>query len=112
MTYLDVSGPSDMLLQLHTGTALANKFTKVLEDFGMADKVSTFLFNKDEHLPLEDFEHDLQQRIRKQCYDGRTRVHVSTFQGTNHQSMGYPTRGEFSGKVFNKTVQRTAQDRE
>ena len=65
MTYLDVSGPSDMLLQSHTGTALANEFTKVLEDFGVVDKVSTFLFDKDEHLPLEDFEHDLRQHIRK-----------------------------------------------
>ena len=48
-----------MLLQSHTGTALANEFTKVLEDFGVVDKVSTCLFNKDEHLPLEDFECDL-----------------------------------------------------
>ena len=59
MTYLDVLGPSDMLLQSHTGTALANEFTKVLEDFGVVDKVGTFLFDKDEHLPLKDFECDL-----------------------------------------------------
>ena len=38
---------------------------KVLEDFGVADKVSTFLFNKDECLPLKDLEHDMRQHIRK-----------------------------------------------
>ena len=63
--YLNTLDPSDRLLQSHTSTTLAHEFTKVLEDFGVADKVSTFLFNKDEHLPLKDLERDMRQCIHE-----------------------------------------------
>ncbi|KIM55509.1 hypothetical protein SCLCIDRAFT_30298 [Scleroderma citrinum Foug A] len=46
----------------HTGAVLADKFTKVLENFGVADKVSTSQFNEEERSPcffLEDFERDV-----------------------------------------------------
>ena len=61
-------GQSDSPLQSHTGAVLANKFMKVLEDFGVVDKVSTSQFNKEEHslcFFLEDFERDVRQHIHE-----------------------------------------------
>ena len=55
-------GQSDGPLQSHTGAVLADEFTKVLENFGVADKVSTSQFNEEECSPcffLEDFERDM-----------------------------------------------------
>ena len=55
-------GQSDGPLQSHTGAVLADEFTKVLENFGVADKVSTSQFNEEQCSPcffLEDFECDV-----------------------------------------------------
>ena len=90
---------------------VAHEFTKVLEHFGVADKVSTFLFNKDKHLPLKDLEHDMWQHIHEWCNDGQARVHVSTFWGTSDKGAVHPTCWELSVEVYNQTIQHTMQTR-